>query len=42
MRTFLKSIDEWVWLNIAREWKQPIIVVDGAKIPKNVENWPRD
>lgn len=42
MKTFLKSINEQVWLNIAIGWKLPVMIVDGAEIPKNIESWTRD
>ena len=42
MRTFLKAVDELVWLAVTDGWKPPTITVDGNETLKLPKNWTKE
>ena len=41
MRTFLKSINEHVWLAVVNGWKSPTVITGKKIIPKDISEWDR-
>ena len=42
IRTFIKFIDECIWIFIENGWCPPMTTVDGDFIPKPQEQWNED